>query len=70
MRAQERSTIHITASQALLITSKEGSVVHQIQGIGMLERENRTAMKSLIWCTHFLTHHHIARTTNFAQLVN
>ena len=27
-------------------------------------------MKSLVYCTHFLTWHHIAHTTNFIQLVD
>ena len=35
----------------------------------MPERENRVAMKSLVRCTHFLTRHHIAHSTNFTQLV-
>ena len=34
----------------------------------MQEREqNRAVMKSLVWCTHFLTHHHIAYSNNFTQ---
>ena len=37
----------------------------------MQEREkNRAAMKSLVRCTHFLTWHHIAHSTNFTQLVD
>ena len=37
----------------------------------MQERErNRAAMKSLVGCTHFLTRHHIAHSTNFTQLVD
>ena len=31
---------------------------------------NRTATKSLVCCTHFLTRHHIAYSTNFTQLVD
>ena len=27
-------------------------------------------MKSLVHCTHFLTRHHIAHSTNFTQLVD
>ena len=37
----------------------------------MQEREKNTAvMKSLVHCTHFLTRHHIAHSTNFMQLVD
>ena len=37
----------------------------------MQEREkNRATMKSLIHCTHFLTQHYIAHSTNFTQLVD
>ena len=37
----------------------------------MQEREkNRAAMKPLVRCTHFLTQHHIAHSTNFTQLVD
>ena len=36
----------------------------------MQERENRAAMKSLVHCTHFLTLHHIAHSTNFTQVVD
>ena len=36
----------------------------------MQERENRAAKKSLVRCTHFLTQHHIAHSTNFTQLVD
>ena len=37
----------------------------------MQEREkNRAVMKSLVRCTHFLTQHHIAHSTNFTQLVD
>ena len=37
----------------------------------MQEREkNRAAIGSLVLCTHFLTRHHIAHSTNFIQLVD
>ena len=37
----------------------------------MQEREkNRAAMKSLVRCTHLLTRHHIAHSTNFTKLVD
>lgn len=71
MRAHEQSSVHVRASQALLITSTEGSVVHQLQRVGLLQKEkNRAAMKSLVHCTHFLARNHIAHSTNFTQLVD
>ena len=72
MKAHERSSLHTQVSQALLVMSKQGSVVQQLQRVGMQEREkNRAAMKSLVrCCTHFLTRHHIAHSTNFTQLVD
>ena len=33
-------------------------------------KKNRAAMKSLVRCTHFLTWHHTAHSTNFTQLVD
>jgi len=71
MKSHEKSSFHIRASQALLLTSKEGTVAHQLQRVGVLQREkNRAAMKSLVRCTHFLTRNHIAHSTNFTQLVD
>ena len=71
MKAHERSSLHTQASQALLVISKQGSVVQQLQRVGMQEREkDRAAMKSLVRGTHFLTRHHIAHFTNFTQLVD
>ena len=71
MKGHERSSLHIQASQALLFISKQGSVVQQLQRVGMQERgKNRAAMKSPIHFTHFLTQHHIADSTNFTQLVD
>ena len=68
MKSHEKSAFHIRAS---LVTSREGSVVHQKQSVGVLQREkNRAAMKSLVRCTHFLTRNHIAHSTNFTQLVD
>ena len=68
MKAHERSSHH---TQALLVLSKQGSVVQQLQRVGMQEREkNRAAMKYLVCCTHFLTWHHIAHSTNFTLLVD
>ena len=71
MIAHERSSLHTQASQALLVISKQGSVVQQLQRVGMQGREkNRAAMKSLVRSTHFLTRHHIAHSTNSTQLVD
>ena len=68
MRGHEKTNVHIMAAQALLITSTEGTIVHQMHMVG--REKNRNAIKALMRCTHFLTHHHIAHTTNFSQLVN
>ena len=69
MKAHERSSLHTQASQAMLVISIQGSVMQQLQRVGMQEREkNRCAMKFLVRCTHFLTWHHIAHSTNFTQL--
>ena len=71
MKAHERSGLHIQANQTLLLTSQKGSVVQQLQRTDMLQREkNRAAMKCLVRCTHFLTRHHIAHSTNFTELVD
>ena len=71
MKAHERSSLHTQASPALLVISKQGSVVQQLQKVCMQEGEkNRAAMKSLVCCTHFLTRLHIAHSTNFTQLVD
>ena len=71
MKAHERSGLCIRASQALLVMSQEGLVMQQLQRMDMLEREkNRAAVKCLAHCTHFLTHHHIAHSTNFTELVD
>ena len=71
MKAHERSSLHTQASQAMVVLSKQGSVVQQLQRVGMQEREkNWAAMKYLVCCTHFLTQHHIVHSTNFTQLVD
>ena len=71
MKAHEASALHSQASQALLLTSTKGSVMHQLQTVGRAQREkNRVAMKSLVHCAHFLTRHHIAHSTNFTNLVD
>ena len=71
MKAHERRSLHTQASQVLLVISKQGGVVQQVQSVGMQEREkNRAVMKSPVRCTHFFTWHHIAHSTNFTQLVD
>ena len=72
MRDHGKSDIHIQASEASLAT-QGGSIdiVQQLQKVGIQERmRNRPAVKSLIICTHFLARQHIARTTNFSELVD
>ena len=55
MKAHERSSHHTQASQVLLVISKQGSVVQQLQRVGMQETEkNRAAMKYLVRCTRLL----------------
>ena len=71
MREHEKSALHIQVSQAMLTAASQGSVVEQIQRVSMLEREkNRAALKSMVQCTHFLTRHHIAHSTNSTSLVD
>ena len=72
IRDHSKSDIHIQASEAALAT-QGGSVniVQQLQKVGMQARmRNRPAVKSLIRCTRFLAHQHIAHTTNFSKLVD
>ena len=70
MIAHESNSLHTQTSPAPLVITKQGSIVQQLQRVGMQEREkNRAAMKSLV-CAHFLTRHHIAHSTNFTQLVD
>ena len=59
------------ASQAQLVISKQGSVLQQVQRVGMKEREkNRAAIISLVQCTHFPNRHRIAHPSNFTELVD
>ena len=56
-----------TAASAL----REGSVLQQMYQLEESERlKNRLAIKSLLWCTHFLAYNRIAHTTNFGDLVD
>ena len=72
MRDHAKSDIRIQASEAALATQgRFVDIVQQLQKLGMQERmRNRAAVKSLIRCTHFLAHQHIANTTNFSKLVD
>ena len=45
MKAHERSVIHIRASQTLLVTSLEGSVMQQLQRKDMLQKENKRELQ-------------------------
>lgn len=71
MKAHEKSGLHSKAVEAVLLTSQQGSVVQQLQRVNTTERErNRAGLKSLIRCTHFLVHHHIAHSTKFNHVVD
>ena len=74
MKAHAKSECHIQASQAILLRermSTEGSIVQQLQTIGMQERcRNRAAIKSFIRCTHFPTKQHIAHSSTFEHLID
>ena len=59
--------IETSSATALL----RGSIAQQLQQVQESERlRNRAAIKSLLRCTHFLAHQHIAHTTNFSELVD
>jgi hypothetical protein len=69
MKAHAKSECYIQVSQAIPLReriSTEGSIVQQLQIIGMQERcRNSAAIKSFIRCTHFLTKQHIAHSSTF-----
>ena len=74
MRAHSNDS-HIKHCEAeLLVASatKEGSsIIQQLQIIGEQERiKNRSGIKALLLCTHFLAWQNIPHTTNFDKLVN
>ena len=73
MRAHSQSDVHIQSCHAELAATramKEGSIVRQLQHTRERQRmKNRTAVKALLHCTHFLTINQIAHTTNFDRLV-
>lgn len=74
MRAHSQSNGHIQSCETQIAAARamqEGSIVQQLQQVGEIEKlKNRSAIKSLIRCTHFLARHHIAHTTNFSGLVD
>ena len=65
MKAHAKSDGHIIANQAVLATQLGGSIVQTLQKVEHETMRNRSAIKSLIHCTHFLTHQHIAHNTNY-----
>ena len=74
MRAHSHSDVHIqacAADLAVATTLRDGTIFEQIQNVSEQQRvKNRTAIKVLLRCTHFLTLHHIAHTTNFDKIVD
>ena len=75
MRAHSKSDFRITHCEAELLAArarKEGSsIIQQLQIIGEQERiKNRSGIKVLLLCTHFLARQHIPHTTNFDKLVD
>ena len=74
MRAHSESDAHIQACQASMLAKqalRDGTIAQQLQQISDEEKKkNRSAIKALIRCTHFLAHQHIAHTSNFDKLVN
>ena len=74
MKAHSRSDIHVQACQASMLAeraAREGTIMQQLQQITDEEKiKNRSAVKELIRCTHFLARQHIAHSTNFEKLVS
>ena len=75
MKEHAESEQHILACQtetaAAAPALRKGSVLQQMPQLKESERQkNRLAIKSLLRCTHFLTHNHTAHTTNFEDLVD
>ena len=69
VKPHSKSGVHLLSRQLDMEADrarKEGSIISQLQNVGKQQRlQNRQAIKALIRCTHFLTHQHIAHTTNF-----
>ena len=74
MRAHSQSDVHIqtcAADLAVATTLRDGTIIEQFQNVSEQQRvKNRTDIKALLRCTHFLTLHHIPHTTNFNELVD
>ena len=75
MRAHSKSDSHIKHCEEELLAArarKEGSsIIQQVQIIVEQKRiKNRSGIKTLLLCTHFLALQHIPHTTNFDKLVD
>ena len=74
MKEHAESEWHILACQTETATAsalREGSVLQQMHQLEESERlKNRSAIKSLLRCTHILARNRIAHTTNFGDLVD
>ena len=75
MRAHPKSDSHIKHTEAELLAARarkeESSIIQQPQIIGEQERiKNRSGIRALLLCTHFLAQQHIPHTTNFDKLVD
>ena len=74
MKLHAQSNFHVESCKAEVEAeqaTRRGSIIQQIQSVTEEERmKNRLAIKSLIRCTHFLVHEHIAHTTKFNKLVD
>ena len=67
---QEWTTISHVCCAAHQVQSN-ASIITQFSGYSQSERQkNRTAIKSLIHCTHILAWNHIAHTSNFDRLLD
>ena len=67
MRAHSKSdSLHCESELLAARARKEGSsIIQQLQIIGEQERiKNRSGIKALLLCSHFLARQHIPHTTN------
>ena len=69
-KATEGMSLHTQASQACKSYQNRLSCAASTESKFARREKNRAAMKSLVRCTHFLTRHHIAHSTNFTQCVD
>ena len=74
MKAHAQNEGHVRAKQeasASKASQQAGSVIKQLQYVADPDRmRNRAAVKSFIYCEHFLAQQHIPHTTNFEKLVH